>query len=115
MRVKQSIHIARRSLMGNKMRSFLTMLGVIIGVGAVITMISIGRGAKADISERIKSLGSNVLAIRPGSQRFGMRGFGRGSRMTLKYDDAELLNEGAHCLCSPGGVQPCAGEIRKQK
>ena len=95
MRVKQSIHIARRSLMGNKMRSFLTMLGVIIGVGAVITMISIGRGAKADISERIKSLGSNVLAIRPGSQRFGMRGFGRGSRMTLKYDDAELLNERA--------------------
>jgi ABC-type antimicrobial peptide transport system permease subunit len=56
-------------------------------------MISIGRGAKADISERIKSLGSNVLAIRPGSQRFGMRRFGRGSRRTLKYEDAELLSE----------------------
>ncbi len=93
MRLKESIHIARRSLMGNKMRSLLTMLGVIIGVGAVIIMISSGRGAKADISDRIKSLGSNVLAIRPGSQSFGMRRFGRGSRRTLKYDDAELLNE----------------------
>jgi len=65
MRIKESIHIARRSLMGNKLRSLLTMLGVIIGVGAVITMISIGRGAQSDISERIKSMGSNVLVIRP--------------------------------------------------
>ena len=100
MRLKQSIHIARRSLMGNKMRSILTMLGVIIGVGAVITMISIGRGAKADISERIKSLGSNILAIRPGSQRFGMRHFGRGSSRTLTYDDAQLLNERAEHIAS---------------
>jgi len=93
MKLRESIHIARRSLMGNKMRALLTMLGVIIGVGAIITMISIGRGAKADISERIKSLGSNVLAIRPGAQQFGMVRFGAGSRMTLKYADAELLKE----------------------
>jgi putative ABC transport system permease protein len=98
MRLKESFHIARRSLMGNKMRSLLTMLGVIIGVGAVITMISIGRGAKADISERIKSLGANVLSIRPGSQSFGMRRFGRGSMRTLKYDDAEMLKEKAEYL-----------------
>ncbi len=100
MRIKESIHIARRSLMGNKMRSLLTMLGVIIGVGAVITMISIGRGAKADISDRIKSLGSNVLSIRPGSQQFGMRHFGRGSMRTLKYEDAEMLEEKAEYLSS---------------
>lgn len=93
MRIKESLHIARRSLMGNKMRSFLTTLGVVIGVGAVITMISIGRGAKVDISERIKSLGSNVLAIRPGSQQFGMVRFGRGSVMTLKYEDAQTIRE----------------------
>jgi putative ABC transport system permease protein len=93
MRIKESVRIAHRSLMGNKMRAVLTMLGVIIGVGAVITMISIGTGAKADISEQIKSLGSNVLAIRPGSQRSGMRRFGRGSVTTLKYDDAEVLSE----------------------
>ena len=93
MRIRESVRIARRSLMANKMRSFLTMLGVIIGVGAVITMISIGRGARADISERIKSLGSNVLTIRPGSQTFGLRRFGRGSIRTLKYDDAKLLKE----------------------
>ncbi len=100
MRIKESVHIARRSLMGNKMRSLLTMLGVIIGVGAVITMISIGRGAKADISDRIKSLGSNVLSIRPGSQQFGMRHFGRGSMRTLKYEDAEMLEEKAEYLSS---------------
>ena len=93
MRLRETVRIARRSLMGSKMRSFLTALGVIIGVGAVITMISIGRGAKADISARIQSLGSNVLSVRPGSQRFGMRQFGRGSVRTLKYGDAELLKE----------------------
>jgi putative ABC transport system permease protein len=95
MRLRESIHIARRSLMGNKMRSLLTMLGVIIGVAAIIAMISIGNGAKADISERIKSLGSNVLQIRPGSQMFGGRGFGAGSVMTLKYEDAEAIREKA--------------------
>lgn len=93
MRLKESIHIARRSLMGNKMRSLLTMLGVIIGVAAIIAMISIGNGAKSDISERIKSLGTNVLQIRPGSQRFGMVRFGMGSVMTLKYEDAEVLKQ----------------------
>ena len=79
--------------MGNKLRSSLTALGVIIGVGAVITMIAIGRGAKADISDRIQSMGANVLSIRPGSQRFGMRRFGRGSVRTLKYADAKILEE----------------------
>ncbi|MFC1717467.1 ABC transporter permease [Candidatus Poribacteria bacterium] len=93
MRVRASIRIARRSLVGNKLRSALTTLGVIIGVGAVITMIAIGRGAKADISDRIQSMGSNVLSIRPGSQSFGMRRFGRGSSRTLKYDDAKILAE----------------------
>jgi len=69
------------------------MLGVIIGVGAVIAMISIGRGAKADVSNRIKSMGTNVLSIRPGSQRFGMVQMGRGTVMTLKDDDAKALKE----------------------
>jgi len=98
MRIKESIHIARRSLMGSKMRSFLTMLGVIIGVAAIIAMISIGNGAKADISERIKSLGSNVLQIRPGAQSFGGVRFGAGSVMTLKNEDAEILKEKAQYL-----------------
>jgi putative ABC transport system permease protein len=98
MRIKESIHIAQRSLMGSKMRSFLTMLGVIIGVAAIIAMISIGNGAKADISERIKSLGSNVLQIRPGSQSFGGVRFGMGSMMTLKNEDAEILKEKAQYL-----------------
>lgn len=98
MRIKESIHIARRSLIGNKMRSSLTMLGVIIGVAAIIAMISIGNGAKADISERIKSLGSNVLQIRPGTQAFGPVRFGAGSVQTLKYEDAQMLKEKSQYL-----------------
>lgn len=93
MRIKENLRIARRSLMANKMRSFLTMLGIIIGVGAIITMISIGRGAKEDISERIRSLGTNVLVVSPGAQRRGPRFFGRGSARTLKKDDAEAIEE----------------------
>ena len=100
MRIKASIRVARKSLVGNKLRSALTTLGVIIGVGAVITMISIGRGAKADISDRIKSMGANVLSVRPGSQSFGMRHFGRGSSRTLKYDDAKVLAERSEHISS---------------
>jgi putative ABC transport system permease protein len=81
--------------MVNKMRAFLTTLGIVIGVGAVIAMISIGRGAKADISQQIKSLGANVLVVRPGTQTFGMRSFGSGSAKTLEYGDAEILEEKA--------------------
>jgi ABC-type antimicrobial peptide transport system permease subunit len=93
MRIKENLRIAHRSLMASKMRSLLTMLGIIIGVGAIITMISIGRGAREDISERIKSLGTNVLVVTPGAQRRGGRFLGRGTVRTLKIDDAEAIEE----------------------
>ncbi len=93
MRLKESIHIARRSLMGNKMRSFLTMLGIIVGVLAVVAMISIGQGAKVSVQERISQLGSNLLFVRPGSAfRHGVHG-GWGSRTSLRPEDAEAIVE----------------------
>src|ERR687889_239960 len=62
-----TLRIALRALMRNKLRAFLTMLGIIIGVGAVIAMVAIGEGAKETIRSQIASLGTNVLIIMPGT------------------------------------------------
>ncbi len=70
----QSIRIALRSLSANKLRSGLTMLGIIIGVMAVITMLSIGRGMQNTVTAQISSIGTNLLFIRPGgTQQGGVR------------------------------------------
>ena len=61
MTLRASIQIALRSLAGNKLRSVLTMLGVIIGVGAVVSMVSIGAGARESVSQQVTALGSNLL------------------------------------------------------
>ncbi len=80
--------ISLRALRRNKMRSFLTALGIIIGVGAVITMVSIGNGAKAQVEAQVASLGNNVISVFPGSATTsGARG-GMGSSNTLTVDDA---------------------------
>jgi putative ABC transport system permease protein len=79
---------AFRALQRNKLRSFLTMLGIIIGVGAVITMLAIGQGAEYSVKEQIASLGTNVLIISPGSQQQGGLRVGAGSMTTLTQEDA---------------------------
>jgi macrolide transport system ATP-binding/permease protein len=63
----QTFRVALRALLRNKMRSFLTTLGIIIGVGAVIAMVAIGEGAKARVEESFASMGSNLLIVLPGS------------------------------------------------
>ena len=84
----RTIRIALRALARNKMRSFLTALGIIIGVGAVIAMISIGEGARRGIESRFASMGTNLLFVSPGSQnQRGVHG-GWGSMTTLKEEDA---------------------------
>ena len=84
----KTFKIALRALGRNKMRSFLTALGIIIGVGAVIAMISIGEGARRGIEDRFASMGTNLLFVSPGSQnQRGVHG-GWGSMTTLKEDDA---------------------------
>ncbi len=87
----QSIRIALRALRVNKLRSGLTMLGIVIGVGAVIAMVAIGSGASRRITEQIASIGSNLLMVLPGSTTSGGMRMGFGSTMTLTEDDARAI------------------------
>ncbi len=89
--ILSSFRIALRALMVNKMRSTLTMLGIIIGVGAVIAMIAVGSGAKARVVEHISSMGSNLLMVRSGSSTSGGLRMGSGTVPTLTVDDAEAI------------------------
>jgi len=83
-----SVRIAVRALRVNKLRSALTMLGIVIGVGAVITMVAVGAGAQARVSEQIQSLGSNMIVVLSGSvTSTGVR-LGSGSQLTITEDDA---------------------------
>jgi len=90
-RLLAGFRIALRALMVNKMRSALTMLGIIIGVGAVIAMIAVGSGAKARIAEQIASMGSNMLIVLSGSSTSGGLRFGSGTVPTLTVDDAKAM------------------------
>lgn len=87
------INIALRSLMANAMRSFLAILGIIIGVGAVVTMIAIGQGAREKISAQISSIGSNLILILPGATTQGGIRMGTGTQQTLTMADAEAISK----------------------
>jgi putative ABC transport system permease protein len=93
MNISESIRIALRSLSANKLRSTLTMLGVIIGVAAVIALMSIGRGAQASIDNQINSLGTNLLFVSPGAANSGGVRQAEGSAETLTYQDALALSD----------------------
>jgi putative ABC transport system permease protein len=98
---------ALQSLRSNTLRSVLTALGIIIGVGAVITIVAIGAGARANIESVIESIGSNLLTITPGQARDGGAAQGAGSRPTLTSEDAEAMK-------SIAGVVAVAPEVRGQ-
>jgi putative ABC transport system permease protein len=91
MNIPSTLKISIRALRVNKMRSALTMLGVIIGVGAVITMLAVGTGASEKISQQISSIGSNLIIILPGSTTAGGLRMGMGSQPTLTRDDADAI------------------------
>jgi putative ABC transport system permease protein len=98
MNIIKTSKVALRALGRNKMRSFLTALGIIIGVGAVIAMISIGQGAKAAVEERFNSMGTNLLFVRAGSSmRGGVHG-GSGSVESLTPADAQAITEQADAV-----------------
>jgi putative ABC transport system permease protein len=86
-----NIRIALRALRVNRLRSALTMLGIIIGVAAVIAMVAVGSGATAKIHEQIRSIGSNVIIVLSGSTTSGGMRVGAGSVMTLSEDDAKAI------------------------
>ena len=91
MSVWQSVRIAVRSLRVNKLRSALTMLGIIIGVSAVIAMVGVGAGAQARVAEQIQSLGSNLIIALSGSATAGGIRLGTGSQLTISEDDANAI------------------------
>ena len=93
MNVLMVFKIAGRALARNTMRSVLTMLGIIIGVAAVIAMVAVGQGAKAQIESQIASIGSNLLMVFPGSTTQGGVHAGSGSVTTLTADDAEAIQK----------------------
>src|SRR5437763_7595891 len=90
-RLGSTFKIAARALRKNKLRSVLTALGIIIGVGAVIAMVSIGNGAKAQVQAQIASLGQNILQVFSGSTTASGIRTGWGGAGTLKIEDAEAI------------------------
>jgi len=89
--VWESVRIALRALRVNKLRSALTMLGIIIGVGAVIAMVGVGAGAQESVTERIESLGSNLIVATSGSVTSSGVRLGQGTQYTLTEDDAAAV------------------------
>jgi putative ABC transport system permease protein len=89
--IPSTFRISFRALKVNKMRSALTMLGIIIGVGAVITMLAVGTGASRRIAEQISSMGSNLLIVLPGATTSGGVRMGAGTQPTLTLADADAI------------------------
>ena len=80
------------ALTANKVRSGLTMLGIVIGISSVIAMVALGNGAQASIQASIQSIGSNLIIVTPGATRsFGGPSAGRGTALTLTVPDAEAI------------------------
>ena len=94
----QVLRVAIRALLRNKLRSFLTTLGVIIGVSAVIAMVAIGEGAKARVAEAFASMGSNILIVLSGSTTAGGARGGFGSMPTLTWDDLKAIQAEASAV-----------------
>ena len=95
MLLSENFKIALRALRANKMRSALTMLGIVIGVSTVVALLSIGKGATASITSEIQSSGSNLLTVSPGRSQFGPGGDGASQQQShLYYTDYELLARG---------------------
>ncbi|MFL5319084.1 MAG: ABC transporter permease [Myxococcaceae bacterium] len=91
MTITQTLRIAVRALLRNKLRSFLTTLGIVIGVGAVIAMVAIGEGAKARVEQAFASMGTSLLIVMPGSSNSGGARGGSGSMPSLTWDDLKAL------------------------
>jgi putative ABC transport system permease protein len=93
MNILECLRVALQSLTANKLRSGLTMLGMIIGVGAVIALVAAGAGAQAQVASNFESLGSNLLVVSPGAMFFGGRSQGSGSAASLTMDDVDAIEE----------------------
>ncbi len=103
MKASNLVRVASQSIFKNKMRALLTMLGIIIGVGAVIVMVAVGLGARSQIRDSIQALGSNMIVITPGAAVTGGVNMGSGSFTALTLDDVEKIKREATLIT---GVSP---------
>ncbi len=103
MNIGNLIKVSLRALNNNKMRAFLTMLGIIIGVASVITMLAIGQGSKKSIQSQISEMGSNMIMIQPGTGNMGGVRLSGESQQTLKLEDYYALRDKTNYIsaCSP--------------
>ena len=116
MSIWQSVRIAGRALRVNKLRSALTMLGIIFGVAAVIAMVGVGAGAQARVAEQIQSLGSNLIIVLSGSSNASGVRLGTGSQLSITEDDAtaiarEVASVQAAAPSVRGGAQVVYGSL----
>jgi putative ABC transport system permease protein len=111
MEILATLRLALRALARNKLRSALTMLGIIIGVGAVIAMVAIGNGANKQIQDQIAAMGSNLLMVGSGSvNRGGMR-MGAGATKSLVYEDALAIQREAPAVAAVAAASQTSGQI----
>src|SRR5437870_9242573 len=97
MKLVDSLHVAWRSIRSNKLRSILTMLGIIIGVAAVVALMGIGQGAQESITSRITSTGTNLLTIFPGATSEGGFRSAQGNAATLTLEDSTAIADPTNC------------------
>ncbi len=110
MNISNLIIIAIKALSNNKLRAFLTMLGIIIGVGSVITMLAIGQGSKASINAQISEMGSNMIMIKPGEDRRGGVMRDASSQKTLKIEDYKSIKSRTDILSAVSPVVSSSGQ-----
>ena len=108
---KTIFKISIRAIEANKMRSILTSLGIIIGVAAVIIMLSIGNGTQISIQNEMRSMGTNLVMIRSGSSTSGGARMGHGSQPTLKNGDADAIQEKIHTVHLSVPVMNDSGQL----
>jgi putative ABC transport system permease protein len=93
MRLSDTLSMATTALVGNPVRTLLTLLGILIGVGCVVSMAAIGAGAQAQVADQIRSFGTNVLLINPGATKENGVSSASGSRRNLTIDDADAIGQ----------------------
>lgn len=113
MKLYNLLRIALKALQRNKLRAFLTMLGIIIGVGSVITMVAIGQGSKQSIRSQLSGMGSNMINIRPSSNVTvgGGARLGAGDLQTLKVEDAKAIQSKAQYVTAVSPAVSSSGQV----
>ena len=110
----RTLRVALGALLRSKLRSFLTVLGVVIGVAAVIAMVSIGEGAKARVASTFEQMGTNMLVVMSGATRsHGARG-GAGSMPTIKWDDLDAIRTQIPTVRYAAAVESASAQVMSE-